>query len=203
MVIEPESAPFRYYSFSDRYSQNDTINIGSSYFTINNVSLNPPKISLEKLKGNYFYGFRKGYLSKNYEIEDLVGKKTDFKNVLGEKKLLLLDFWGTWCKPCKDLTPDLVHLYKEYGENISFLSIAYDQNAMQVKDYVDKNQMSWAQAFIKNDGQLVLKPPLLKNLRIKCYPTFILLDENLKIVFRECGNANFEKLKDFLENYKN
>ena len=147
------------------------------------------------------YGFRKGNTINNYLIEDLEGNNTALKNLFDGKKIVLLDFWGTWCAPCKELTPDLLALNDRYKEKINFVSLAYENDPIPVKNYVAKNGMDWYNGIIKGkaksnqDGSKILS-----DLRITAYPTFILLDSDLKILFRGDGNT-FEEMETFMENH--
>lgn len=170
----------------EEYKLLDTLKIAQNYYRIDELLRDPTKLKLKKLEINdLIYGFREGYTIHDYPIEDLDGNETTLKSLFDGKKLVLLDFWGTWCAPCKELTPDLLVLNERYKEKISFVSLAYEKDPLPVKDYVTKNKMDWHHGIIKgtpksgnNDSKL------LSDLRIAAYPTFILLDSDLKILYR-------------------
>jgi thiol-disulfide isomerase/thioredoxin len=190
--------------FSDFYFLKDTLKLKDAYYSIESMTRVPAKLNLKKLdiieEKN---GFRQGEFTKNYSIENLKGGKSNFKEVLGNKKYLLIDFWGTWCGPCKDLTPDIVVLHKEYKDNISFMSLAFEKDIKPVIDYVEKNKMDWFNGIIKGVPKSNDKSnEIISGLRIECYPTFMLLNRDLKIVYRNCGGGSgFTDLKMFLNKY--
>ena len=61
----------------------------------------------------------------DYELEDVEGKtikKSDSKG-----KMLIVDFWGTWCGPCRREVPSFVKLKKKYGDELDIIGIAYEK----------------------------------------------------------------------------
>ncbi|MGB5271876.1 MAG: TlpA disulfide reductase family protein, partial [Eudoraea sp.] len=152
------------------------------------------------------YGFRPNEISKNYELTDLEGKRTYLNDLMDNKNLMLIDFWGTWCAPCKELTSDLVELHNIYGENISFVSLAFELDPQPVKEYVVKNKMNWFNGFIKGKPKSIgHSSKIMAGLRVNCFPTFLLLDSDLNILYRTCGGGNdFKELEKFInKNFNN
>src|SRR5690606_4079970 len=90
------------------------------------------------------------------------------------KKYTLLDFWGTWCLPCTKLTPKLKQFHQKNMGNVNFISVAFDDDINEVKQYTEKNDMNWHQAYV-NNGKRTMS--IISSLHIKAFPTFILLDE--------------------------
>ncbi len=61
-------------------------------------------------------------------------------------KVVLLDFWATWCGPCKETTPEIAHLAKEFaGQPLVVISISTDRDDIAWKTYIEKNHMDWPQ----------------------------------------------------------
>lgn len=131
----------------------------------------------------------------NLELENLSNEKVNIYNTSKEKKYTLLDFWGTWCKPCKELTPELKKIHQDHIDKLSIVSIAYDKNKESVIEYTNKNKMNWLQAFIKINGVTV---KTLKRLKIKEYPTFILINTNNKIVYRGSEKNALKEIEQIL-----
>ena len=184
-----------------KYLSKDTLRLNNIYFKIDSLSDFPPKLALSQIKiDGVKYGFRTSEVSKNYQITDLDGNTTTLKNLAQQKGLVLLDFWGTWCAPCKELTPELVQLHQNYKDKIKFASLAFEMDPKPVLKYAIDNNMDWYNGIIKGKPKSGdMSSPIIGGLRIECYPTFIVLDSNLNILFRTCGGGdNFLDLKAFL-----
>ncbi len=71
-------------------------------------------------------------------------------------------------------------------------------------DYVKANEMNWFNGIIEGKPKSANpKSEIIRNLRVTCFPTFILLDKDLKIVYRTCGGSeNFSEMLDFINSYK-
>ncbi|MEQ8419638.1 MAG: TlpA disulfide reductase family protein [Arenibacter algicola] len=184
-----------------KYLLKDTLRLNNKYYVIDSLSTFPPKLTLNEvnIKG-VKYGFRTNEISKNYQITDLNGATTNLKSLAKEKGLILLDFWGTWCAPCKELTPELVKLHQKYGDKLEFVSLAFELDTKPVLEYATKNHMNWYNGIIKGKPKSGdMSSPIIGGLRIECYPTFIVLDPDLNILFRTCGGGgNYSDLKAFI-----
>ena len=98
-------------------------------------------------------------------------------------KTVLLDFWGTWCPPCRAATPGLVGLYKRMqGQPFEMIGISSDPAADKQKwmDYIDQNKMLWPQ-------QIDLGRPVHRAFQIESFPTYIVIDAEGIIRWREVG----------------
>lgn len=85
-------------------------------------------------------------------------------------KTILLDFWGTWCKPCLMATPDLLKLYKKFSEQgVVFIGVAVNDQEDSWAAYIEKNRMEWPQFF---DKTRKMATPF----GINSYPTYIIID---------------------------
>lgn len=82
-------------------------------------------------------------IAKNFMLPDVNGNVVQFEDYKG--KWILLDFWASWCKPCRDVNPKLVELHKMY-EDLQMISVSLDGLPNQ-KDA----KSEWLKA-IKNDG---------------------------------------------------
>lgn len=74
--------------------------------------------------------------SKTFNLSDWKGK------------VVVVDFWATWCKPCTKLTPDLVKLYEDLNaKGVEFVGVSLDKTQKDVEDYVAANKMAWTHVF--------------------------------------------------------
>jgi thiol-disulfide isomerase/thioredoxin len=117
-------------------------------------------------------------------------------------KVVLIDFWGSWCVPCRMSHPALKDLYKKYNsKGFEVIGISNElANSTRDKKAQD---IAWRKA-IKEDGlswaQILYDPAILdlvKEFDINGYPTKFLIDQNGKFVMRILGNS--EKLHAELE----
>ena len=104
-----------------------------------------------------------------FALKDLNGKTvrlTDYKG-----KVVLLDFWATWCPPCRMSTPALVRLNeKMQNKNVVVLGISLDEQTNIVPAYVQK-------AKIKHSVLYGSGSSIGEDYRINSIPTFYLIDQ--------------------------
>lgn len=81
-----------------------------------------------------------------FDINQKIAKISEITK--NRKRYTLLDFWGTWCKPCIELTPKLKQLNKDYSNDIQIISVALDNEIETVKNYTKEHHMDWFQGFV-------------------------------------------------------
>jgi thiol-disulfide isomerase/thioredoxin len=100
-------------------------------------------------------------------------------------KVVLLDFWGTWCEPCRDAVPMLADLRKRYaGRPLEIVSISSDTSAPQWKQFIAKHHMDWPQTLDSSRQMQLL-------FGIHAFPTYILADREGVVVLQKVGMNNF------------
>jgi thiol-disulfide isomerase/thioredoxin len=93
-------------------------------------------------------------------------------------KVVLLDFWASWCGPCRQSVPDLKQLQKAYGsDQLEVISVNEDKDENAGRNFVAQNQMNWEQQF-DSDGAMS------HQYGVHAFPTFILTDERGKVLQR-------------------
>ena len=61
-------------------------------------------------------------------------------------RVVLVDFWATWCGPCNEELPQIKQISKDFaGQPLIILSISSDEDAQTWKDFIQKNGMTWPQ----------------------------------------------------------
>lgn len=97
-------------------------------------------------------------------------------------KVVLLDFWGTWCKPCQAAIPHLRDLAEELeDEPFVLIGIAADTNLGAVRRYTESRGMTWPQILDPDrrfSGEIF---------QVSSYPTYLLVDHEGQIIFQTSG----------------
>jgi thiol-disulfide isomerase/thioredoxin len=105
-------------------------------------------------------------------------------------KLTLLDFWASWCGPCRESLPDLKRLQAVYGsDQLEVISISEDENERTWNNFVSQNQMTWEQRFDSTREEA-------RRYGVTGFPTYILLDSNGKVIQEYRGEVPQQSLAD-------
>jgi thiol-disulfide isomerase/thioredoxin len=87
-----------------------------------------------------------------FEVTTLDGSKFNLDDMQG--RVVLIDFWATWCGPCNEELPHLAKLVKQFsGEPLVVISISVDKDEAKWKDFVNKHEMTWVQ-YRDGDGAI-------------------------------------------------
>ena len=87
-------------------------------------------------------------------------------------KVVLLDFWATWCGVCREALPKVKQLQSVYGgEEFVLVSVSEDEDPQTWKSFVGRNGMRWAQKF---DGD----SSLMNKFQVSALPTYVLLGKD-------------------------
>ena len=98
-------------------------------------------------------------------------------------KVVLLDFWASWCAPCRAGLPNLRRLESVYGgEDFMIVSISEDEDEPTWRAFVAAHQMSWTQRY---DGDTALQ----HRFQVNALPTYILLDRDGHEIQRYVGEG--------------
>ncbi len=141
---------------------------------------------IDSTNSHLFTGYSKGLQVIPINAYDIDRQSVKIPAV---HKVQLLDFWGTWCKPCHETLPVLKRMHKKY-QDLEIIGIAYDADVTLVKKYIKREKVLWKNIFQGYSGN---EHPLISAISVEVYPTFILIDEFGKVIFRGDGvEAIFE-----------
>jgi thiol-disulfide isomerase/thioredoxin len=141
----------------------------------------------------------KGTVAPAFEIAALENADIVYSNSSFNAKVLLLDFWATWCPPCLKEMPGLHEIYSRFNDKgFEILSLSADEFAADVTEFRQgKWKMPWKHAFLQNGEH-----PIIKSYDVVGYPTAYLIDENGKILATG-DKSRGEQLEQTLVSYYN
>lgn len=96
-------------------------------------------------------------------------------------KVVLIDFWATWCGPCLTATPGLARLQKKYkDEPVVILGISADRDQTVWKAFIEKHRLEWTHFY--DDRRM-----MANRFEVTGYPTYILMDHEGIMRYRQQG----------------
>ena len=111
---------------------------------------------------------RENFVSADFALVTKDGEYVTPEDVKG--KVVLLDFWASWCKPCEASLPTLQRLSKRYGKDqFLLISISVDQNEQAWQQFLSSHRMDWPQAL---DRDFKLR----RMFNVQPIPTYVLVD---------------------------
>jgi thiol-disulfide isomerase/thioredoxin len=83
-------------------------------------------------------------MAPSFNVTALDGSKFNLDAMGG--RVVLIDFWATWCGPCNEELPHMKKIAKEFaGQPLVIISVSWDSDETKWKNFVDKNEMTWVQ----------------------------------------------------------
>ncbi len=128
----------------------------------------------------------------NFTLEDTNGKKVSLSDYKG--KVVIIDFWATWCPPCRRGIPDLIDIQKQFKNKVVVLGIS-----------VDTDTKGDVPSFVKNMGinytVLYASPEVVQAYgNIDAIPTSFIIDKKGKIINQHVGLTPKETLINEIKN---
>lgn len=153
------------------------------------------------LVGNYFYRlpkFEDGEMAPSFQSERLDGTLFDLANTKG--KYVLLDFWGSWCGPCRRENRLLVQLNNRFSRanfhdasGFEIVSIAIEKSEKSWLRAVEKDKLNWNNQIVQLHR---FESPIAKLYGVKEIPTKYLIDPKGHII---SVNQPINKISEFLD----
>ncbi|HWZ96813.1 MAG TPA: TlpA disulfide reductase family protein [Candidatus Dormibacteraeota bacterium] len=113
------------------------------------------------------------------EVSDLDGKPISLDDTKG--KIVLLNFWATWCGPCRAEIPDLIELQNKYKDQLTIIALATDEDEpAEVKKFVHKHGINYRIG-------MATDPLRIKYGGIPALPTSFIIDPQGRVVQKHIG----------------
>jgi len=130
-------------------------------------------------------------------FEDFSGNEINLNNYLG--KLIIVNFWATWCAPCKKEMPSLDRLYQDNNfKNLQVFAVNMEQpNYLKTKKFFTDLNIKKLEIFFDNNLNFV------KEFKLRGVPTTVLINKKGEEFARIIGEVNFldKKFLKWLSNY--
>jgi peroxiredoxin len=113
-------------------------------------------------------------------------------------KVVLLDFWASWCKPCRASNKGLVKLYPKFKDKgFEILGVSLDEDKADWKKAIKQDKINWLQVNDPGGWQ----SPTVMQWRINAIPTSYLINRNGELIAMDLEGKELEKaLKEILGN---
>jgi thiol-disulfide isomerase/thioredoxin len=132
-----------------------------------------------------------GNFAPSCSLEDLQGANHPFRTPPGDR-VLLLDFWATWCPPCRFMLPETQRLFEEYGDQgLEVLTIS-NENEEIVKSFVLENEYTFPVLLDTNDfAHFVFD--------VRAIPKYFLIDHRGVVRYVQVGTGGIPLEEIILE----
>lgn len=125
----------------------------------------------------------------------------DFNVEQWKGKVVLVDYWATWCGPCVQAMPELVDLYEKYhDQGLEIVGISLDDSRAQLEEFLHQKQLPWPTLFHEGAGEGGQDHPLATYYGVSSIPTAFLVNREGNVVATDLyGEALSEAVAELVE----
>lgn len=121
-----------------------------------------------------------------FALTTIDGRRISMDGLAG--KVVLIDFWATWCGPCREALPHVRNIAREFqGQPFVVLSVSLDDDEAKWKDFVNQNEMTWLQY---RDGKWT--GPIATRFAVKAIPATFSIDADGVLEDQHVGDGDIE-----------
>jgi thiol-disulfide isomerase/thioredoxin len=133
-----------------------------------------------------------GSVAPEIKLNDPYGKEFSLSSLRG--KIVMIDFWASWCAPCRKENPNVVNIYNKYHDKgFEILGVSLDNNREKWMNAINADKLTWYHV----SDLLQWNTPLLKTYNFESIPHTVLIDKEGKIIATKLrGEALEAKLKE-------
>ena len=135
-----------------------------------------------------------GKMAPDFSAKNPQGQLVSLKQSLG--KVTIIDFWASWCGPCRAENPNVVALYNElHSKGLNIIGVSLDEDANKWNEAIAKDKITWTQV----SNLKKWKDPIAISYGIEQIPTTFILDSNGIILEKDLRGEELKtKVKELL-----
>ncbi|MBU8917308.1 TlpA family protein disulfide reductase [Bacillus sp. FJAT-29953] len=133
-----------------------------------------------------------GAKAPDFELKTLAGETVKISDLKGKK--VMLNFWATWCPPCKAEMPDMEQLHKEAGDDITILAVNIDPQ-LDVQGFVNEYKITFPILLDAEDA-------VNEKYQVLSIPSTYFIDSKGVIQNKFVGSMKLEEMKEFTSKLK-
>lgn len=118
-----------------------------------------------------------GAPAPNFSLPDRSGRTFSLSNFRGRP--LLIDFWATWCGPCRETMPEVQRLHQKYGNQLQVVGINIEGNSQDVLSYLDEGGYTFPVLFDSGNWDSIVAT----NYGVSSIPRTFLIDRNSRVLY--------------------
>jgi thiol-disulfide isomerase/thioredoxin len=135
-------------------------------------------------------GVEVGKSAPNFELTDLDGNSVELSDYRGEK--IFLNFWASWCPPCRAEMPDVQKLHEENFDNFKIIAVNVGENRSTAAEFINENNLNFK--VVLDNSQEISREYLVRGI-----PTSYFLDENGVIINKISGVISYQQMLELAE----
>jgi peroxiredoxin len=146
----------------------------------------PPAEETEEVMESDEVGLEQGMIAPDFELTTLDGEVMKLSDYRGEP--VMINFWATWCPPCRAEMPDMQRLYENEGYSILALNMTETENNIErVGEFVDELELTFP--ILMDEASDVMNA-----YKIQVYPTSYMIDSNGRVQSIILGAMNHDQM---------
>ena len=126
----------------------------------------------------------------NFVLENIDGDIIELSEYIGEGPILI-SFWATWCKPCKEELPhvqELLEKYKEKGLTVFAISTDSEKGVAKVKPYIKSHNYTF-EVLLDTNSEVA------RSYYVRSVPFTLIIDKSGKVVYQQLGYRKGDEIK--------
>ncbi len=134
-----------------------------------------------------------GRIAPNFSLKGIDGGTVNLKSVIGKNKVTILNFWATWCPPCRAEIPEFIEFAKEHqSEKVALIAVNIQEDSNKVKEFAKTNRMNFP-ILLDLDGKVA------QTYQIYAIPTTFVIDGSGTIREKVEGSLSRSRLESIYQ----